>query len=713
MTVCPKDAATHRLDAAANPPPLAAGAAPIDLASHASTVGQGMAGPAASVAWVYRSPLRVVLIIAVIVIAAELLAMGILFEGPSLDVTLARALLDSTVLFVLVSPVLYLLLFRPLARSLEAWQRAEVDLRLERDQLRRILDAMPDGVCVTSSAQRIEYANPVLIRTFGPIEDKPCREYFHCTFDSCPGTGAYVMGSPCRLWSVSQTGRVYEVFTTPLRTADCGLARLEILRDVTEQRAAQTALEESEHRYRTLMEQASDPIVVFDRAQRLIDVNPEACKVAGYTREELLGRDVTELVPAEDLAADPPRFQTLEPGQHLLVQRRILRRDGGLVPVELNVKRMSDGNFQAIARDLRERHRAEAAIRAARDFYFKLLDEFPSPIWRSGINGRYESFNKAWLSFTGRTMRQEIDGGLAQHVHPDDRERVLWTYRRALRDLCPFEVEYRLRHRSGEYRSVVESGRPYTDPDKRFDKRFAGFIGTFHDVTARNRALAELVESEQRLRGLSAHLQCAREEERSAVSREIHDELGQVLTALKYDLSALDGEASDSVVRRERIQAMDSSIDQAIKTVKRLCTELRPGILDDLGLEAALEWLTSQFRRRTGVICELRVEPEDIALTGDRATAVFRIVQEALTNVARHAKATRVGVSLEGQDEDLVLTVWDDGVGLAPGRGDAPDSFGLMGIRERARALGGGAEIGNRAEAGVQLRVRMPWEDTP
>jgi two-component system, NarL family, sensor histidine kinase UhpB len=184
-------------------------------------------------------------------------------------------------------------------------------------------------------------------------------------------------------------------------------------------------------------------------------------------------------------------------------------------------------------------------------------------------------------------------------------------------------------------------------------------------------------------------------------------------TALKYDLSALDGEASDSVVRRERIQAMDSSIDQAIKTVKRLCTELRPGILDDLGLEAALEWLTSQFRRRTGVICELRVEPEDIALTGDRATAVFRIVQEALTNVARHAKATRVGVSLEGQDEDLVLTVWDDGVGLAPGRGDAPDSFGLMGIRERARALGGGAEIGNRAEAGVQLRVRMPWEDTP
>lgn len=643
------------------------------------------------------------------VFAAELLVMSLLLSSRHPDAVLRDALLDSAVLFVVVSPALYLLLFRPLERSLDAWRRAETELRLERDQLRRILDAMPDGVCVTTAARQMAYANPVLIQAFGTIEGKSCGEYFRCEPDACQRASTRPPGASCRLWSLSETGRLYEVFATPLRTADGDLARLEILRDVTEQHAAQTALEASEHRYRTLMEQASDPIVVFDCEQGLIDLNPEACRILGYTREELLGRDVTELIPAEDLALVPPSFQTLERGQNLLVQRRIRRRDGSSVPVELNVKRMSEGNFQAIARDLSERYRAEDAVRAARDFYFKLLDEFPSPIWRSGINGRYESFNKAWLAFTGGTLAQEIDGGLAQHVHPDDRERVLDTYRRAFQALCPFEMEYRLRHRGGEYRWVVDAGHPYSDPEQ----HFAGFIGSLHDVTARNQALAELVDSEQRLRGLSVHLQCVREEERSAVSREIHDELGQVLTAFKYDLSTLGRDASNPVMLHAHIEAMEGSVDQAIRTVKRLCAELRPGILDDLGLVAAIEWLTTKFRRRTGLRCELRVQPEDIEPGRDKATAVFRIAQEALTNVARHSKATRTGVTLEAADDALTLLVWDNGVGLPPGRSDAPDAFGLMGIRERARALGGSAQIGNRPKGGAQLRVRIPWEQAP
>ncbi|MCU0836427.1 MAG: PAS domain S-box protein [Chromatiaceae bacterium] len=659
----------------------------------------------------YGSPLRVVLIVGALVFVAELLVMAVLFPHPAVEATLGRALLDSAILFVLVSPAIYLLLFRPLGLSLAAWQRAEADLRLERDQLKGILDAMPDGVCVTSAAQRIEYGNPVLVGTFGPIEGKSCREYFRCTVDTCPSPAGQPIGHGCRLWSVSQTGRVYEVFTTPVRAADGALARLEILRDVTEQRAAQAALAESEHRYRSLMEEASDAIALLDRERRIVDLNPEACRVLGYARHELLGQVVTDLVSEDDLARDPPRSPRLVAGEHLLVQRRIRRRDGSLLPVEVNIKRLADGRFLAIARDLSERYRAEAAVRTARDFYFKLLDEFPIPVWRCRTDGRYEGFNKAWLDFTGQTLRQALDGGLAQHVHPDDRGLVLTAYRRAFRDLSAFQVEYRLRYRSGDYRWVVDSGRPYTDLDKRFDQRLSGFIGCCYDVTARNRALADLAASEQRLRALSSHLQRAREEERAAVSREIHDELGQVLTALKYDLATLDWDTDDAATRAERIGAMDASLDQAIKTVQRLCSELRPGILDDLGLEAAIEWLIGQFQRRAKVTCELRVEPEEIEVDGERATAIFRIVQEALTNVARHARATRVGVNLEAEDAGMLLTVWDDGVGLPPGRADALDAFGLMGIRERARDLGGRAEIGDRPGGGTRLRVHIPWQE--
>ncbi len=222
---------------------------------------------------------------------------------------------------------------------------------------------------------------------------------------------------------------------------------------------------------------------------------------------------------------------------------------------------------------------------------------------------------------------------------------------------------------------------------------------------------AELL-ARQQLRDLASYLQTAREEERAYVAREIHDELGQMLTALKIDLSSLDQylpEADPEV--RERLLAMSDLVNETIRTVRRVATELRPGLLDDLGLVAALEWQAQDFEDRTGMTCEIQLPYEDMSLNQDLATTFFRIFQEALTNVARHARATRVQVSFERTPHNLTLTVQDDGVGITPAQIADPKSLGLIGIRERVRAWHGEASFHGIPDQGTSVVVRIPLND--
>ena len=221
---------------------------------------------------------------------------------------------------------------------------------------------------------------------------------------------------------------------------------------------------------------------------------------------------------------------------------------------------------------------------------------------------------------------------------------------------------------------------------------------------------AELTAREQ-LRSLAGYLQSAREEERSRIAREIHDELGQMLTALKMDLSwmikRLPKKKSELI---DKTDTMSGLIDETIKTVRRVATDLRPGLLDDLGLVAAIEWQAQEFARRTEIACELELR-EDIALERDLSTAFFRIFQETLTNVARHAEATRVQVTLEEKNGELTLTVQDDGRGMTEDRLSDPQSLGLIGMRERARAWGGDVAFKSVAGRGTTVTVRIPFPD--
>jgi signal transduction histidine kinase len=229
------------------------------------------------------------------------------------------------------------------------------------------------------------------------------------------------------------------------------------------------------------------------------------------------------------------------------------------------------------------------------------------------------------------------------------------------------------------------------------------------EVAERTRAHSELRESRGELRALATHLQSVREEERTQIAREIHDELGQALTALKMDVHWIGHRIEAQPALRERARTMSALIDTTVQTVRRISTELRPKLLDDLGLSAAIEWQAREFEQRSGIVCDVRSEPEDIMLDPQCSTAFFRIFQETLTNVARHARARHVDVALRMDSNGVILLVSDDGIGITPERASNPGALGIVGMRERAYSLGGTFDVSGDPGPGTSVRVSIPF----
>ncbi|THF59203.1 sensor histidine kinase [Pseudothauera rhizosphaerae] len=287
-------------------------------------------------------------------------------------------------------------------------------------------------------------------------------------------------------------------------------------------------------------------------------------------------------------------------------------------------------------------------------------------------------------------------------AHPDDRPRLDAAYEAALGG-APYDIEHRI-VADGQVRWVRERA------ELEFDRagRLSGAMGTVEDVTEQRVREAELVGSRQKLRDLAAYHEKLREEERAHIAREIHDELGQYLTALRMDAALLQlhfGE--DNPALAQKVSGMKKLIDRTIKVVRSVASSLRPAALD-LGLVSAAEWLVGEFRGRSGVNCTLDLPEHELALDDARATVVFRILQESLTNVSRHARAANVEVRIVQRDGRVVLEVRDDGVGFDPAVVRGKKTFGLMGIRERARMFGGGARFVSGLGQGTLLRVEMP-----
>lgn len=312
--------------------------------------------------------------------------------------------------------------------------------------------------------------------------------------------------------------------------------------------------------------------------------------------------------------------------------------------------------------------------------------------------------NGRFASFLGTRLQTVIGSSMQGLVWPEDRARMETLLRRAARQNCRGEI--RLQSRNGAPLPVHLS----LNPLRLETVKAVCLIAS--DLSAVKRAEQQLRASGEQLRSLAARLLSVREEERTRISREVHDELGQALTAVKLDLAWLASRLprTDNQMH-ERIVSTLHLADNTIRTVRRISTELRPGILD-LGLAAAVEWQVQEFQDRTGIRCQVRMATKQM-YSPDVSTTLFRILQEALTNIARHAAATRVEVVKERQWDRLALTVRDNGRGFDPANPSLSKSLGLLGMRERAAMMGGGVKISSTPGNGTTVTAWVPLLPPP
>jgi len=393
------------------------------------------------------------------------------------------------------------------------------------------------------------------------------------------------------------------------------------------------------------------------------------------------------------------------------------------------------------------RSRAEAALRQAETDYRRIFENAITGIYQTTVEGRYLTANPMLARMFGYESPEDLIAVAEKeetlkrrfYVEPERRDEFI----RLVREhgaVTEFESEI-YRH-DGSRLWIAEHALAIRDAGG----NLTGFQGTTIDITDRKHAqdalrkahdelehrvaerttdlastnaalqqeITERKSIEEALRALSANLQNVREEERTRIAREIHDDLGQSLTALIMDLSWLEDkltrprEVSARNILLDKIEAMMKLVEVTMETVRTIAAELRPGVLDELGLKTAIDWQAKEFQKRTGIKCYFMTQLEETALDRTGATAVFRILQESLTNVVRHAKANTVNLTLDERGGELILEVQDNGKGITEAELFDRSSLGILGMRERAVVIGGTVDIASVKDQGTRVTVRVP-----
>ncbi|WHZ22026.1 MAG: hypothetical protein OJF47_001138 [Nitrospira sp.] len=363
--------------------------------------------------------------------------------------------------------------------------------------------------------------------------------------------------------------------------------------------------------------------------------------------------------------------------------------------------------------DITDRKHAEEALRSRDARLSHIFSSVPVVLYEAEA---IEPFGRIWVSdnieaLSGFLSEQFIEdpGFWASRLHPDDREHVLRTFA-TLGDRERLSSEYRWQHADGRYRWFLDQAVIQRDTNG----RPTAILGTRQDMTEQRETRHRLQQSLDQLRMLSRRLESVREEEQRRLAREIHDELGALMTSMKLDLAQMTdwlidaGLGTAATPLQRKVASLDKTLDQTITVVQRIAADLRPGVLDDLGLIAAIQWQAKTFKSRTGIHCDVITDTDDVQIDPEQATALFRICQEALTNVARHAHATAVVIRFSETAGQVLLEIEDDGRGIPAEKLTDRMSLGLLGMRERAELSGGEVHITGNLGKGTVIIVRMP-----
>lgn len=352
--------------------------------------------------------------------------------------------------------------------------------------------------------------------------------------------------------------------------------------------------------------------------------------------------------------------------------------------------------------EIAERKQVEEALRISEDHLRLVIDTISMMAWSLQPDGKLDFVNQRWLDYIGLSLEEVISEPL-RLMHPDDIAGAMEKWRNDMAAGRPSEDEMRLRRADGEFRWFLVRTEPLRDKQGNVAK----WYGVSIDIEDRKQAA-------QAMRALSARVQSAREDEATRIAREIHDELGAALSSLRWDLEDIDEviseapEASQLAALRKKIAAMIGLTDTTVDTVRKITSELRPITLEEFGLVEAIRWHAQQFQTRTGIEVKYYAAPESVSLDREQSSAVFRIFQEALTNILRHAEASTVNVVTSEDDGDFVLKISDNGRGITEDEKSGALSLGLIGMAERAHLIDGEVDIEGVEGRGTVITVRVP-----
>jgi PAS domain S-box-containing protein len=601
------------------------------------------------------------------------------------------------------------------------------------------LDIAPAGLALLDTDGRVLGATPGFSRVLGCLSppvgqelrellgalDEP--EHVEAALEALRRGEAVDLEAWC--WRGADDPAVVCLVAAPLELNDQRAVSYCLVRDVTDQRLAAEEYARTLSLHQAALKSMTDGLLVVDPAGGVLSFNQRFIEMwrippiaaASGRDADLLNAVLHQLVNPSgfmqrvaELYADPEASSSDE----------IQLLDGRVFDRWSEPQRFAGRSVGRVwrFRDVSESRQASQALRESQDllelFFSQSLDGFFFMMLDQPVAWDETTDKEATLDyiFTHERFTKVNAAVLAQFSAREDQ----------LIGLTPAELlAHDIPGARARWREFLDAGHLHRETDERTldgrpmilegdyicmydrDGRIIGHFGIQRDVTQRRQEEKEILRSRQELRDLTTRLQLVREEERTSLAREVHDELGQALTGLKIDLAWLKSRMADRTLV-DRVQSIIVRIDGAMDTVRRIATDLRPSVLDDLGLVAAVEWQAQEFERSVGVAVQLEVQTERVELEDICATTAFRILQETLTNVARHANATRVTIALRVSAEALTLEVRDNGRGISKAEMASPRSLGLLGSRERAIACGGELVIHGVRGKGTTVSLRIP-----
>jgi PAS domain S-box-containing protein len=610
----------------------------------------------------------------------------------------------------------------------DEFRRAQIELEEARNRYSDLYDFAPFGYLTLDTQGKIMEANLQACTLLGmsrkDVMRCPLRQFiapdgadtFH---RHCQDVLKTDTRQTCQAHLLDKTGVVRWTHFESLAVHDdqgCVVGWRTALLDISAQKQAEYDLRERKAQLRAILDHSPSLIFLKDLEGRYLDVNQQFERTFHLTRQDIIGKTDRDIFPPEQAEVFRSNDLAVMKAERPLQFEEVGLHDDGLHTsiVSKFPLRHLDGTPYAvcgITTDITQRKQAEESRKETEERYRSIFENAVEGIFQTTLDGKFVAVNPALARMYGYDSPDEMiatitDIGSQLYVDPGRRDEFI-RLMRTQKEVTGFEaLVYR---KNGSFMWISENVRGRRNQAG----AFVGYEGTVEHLTERKLAEERLRATLEQIRMLSGRLATVQEAERTRIARELHDELGVRLTCLKIDLSRLSTTMASEGAgvpkkAEDKIRLMVEQVDATIASVQRLATELRPAILTDLGIVAAIEWQCQDFQKRTGIPCTCVTSAEDIAMEPEPASALFRICQESLTNTARHAQATAVTVKLESRSHLLQLVVADNGLGIPETTVSNPQSLGLLGMRERVAQFGGELTIQGHHGAGTTVTACLP-----